>query len=166
VKHLAIGMVLVLTTAGGCHSRPETSSTGPTAAARLEDEQLDRLIAALDTVQGDFQEVGDAVHAFVSESRVLERIAGFDRRALPKLVDCLGHPQMAQATAFGRRIRVGVLCAEALIYTDFFQRRNSSDQWPSGFQDSTDVDYDADVAQLRRAQRHWRLYLTHEMLTK
>jgi hypothetical protein len=131
-----------------------------------EAKQLDMLIAALDTVQGDFREVGDAVYAFVSDSRLLEQIAKFDRRAVPKLVDCMGRTTIARATAFGEGgVRVGVLCAEALVFTDFFQRRNSSDLWPRGFQDSTDVDYHASPADLRRAQRRWREYLAHEATT-
>ena len=133
---------------------------GQTQLAGLKASKLDYLITALDTVQGDFPEVGDAVYALVSDNRLLERIAKFDSRAVPKLVDCMGRTEMARATAFGKSgVRVGVLCAEALIYTDFFQHRNSSDLLPAEFQDSADVDYHASSEELRRAQRHWRQYL-------
>jgi hypothetical protein len=142
-------------------------SPTPPANAATSRVDLDKLIAALDTVQGEFRDVADLTFMFVSESRLLEEIAAQDERAVPKLVECLGRTRLARATAeHVGRVRVGVLCAEALVYTDFFQARNSTDRWPAGFQDSTAHNYGAGPEELYRAQRAWRAYLAHEPLAE
>ena len=141
-------------------SAPARQPSTASPATGLADRTLDSLIAALNTVQGEFRDVGHLVFVFASDSRLLEQIGAADERAVPKLVECLERPDFARATAAGvGRVRVGVLCAEALIRTDFFQARNASDAWPAGFEDSTRVAYDASAVDLRRAQRAWRAYL-------
>ena len=86
---------------------------------------------------------------------------------MPKLVRCIGDTRVARATAeHVGLIRVGVLCGEALVYTDYFQARNSTDRWPEWFGDSTLHDYSASPDELHRAQRPWRRYLKEEGANK
>jgi hypothetical protein len=163
MRQLDAVIALFLGLASACTQGPSPTNPCVTANARA-DREIDSLIAALDTVQGEFRDVADLTFMFVSDTRILESLGAQDRRAVPKLVECLGRTHWGRATAeHVGRIRVGVLCAEALIYTDFFQARNSTERWPEGFSDSTDVEYGAGAEDLRRAQRAWRAYLPHEL---
>jgi hypothetical protein len=155
--------ITVLVCAAVACSRASSTVGSPSASETATDAHLEALVGALDTVQGEFRDLADLTFAFISETRILEAIAAYNQRAVPRLVECLGDTKLARATAeHVGRIRVGVLCYEALVYTDYFQARNSAQRWPEGFIDSTFFNFNADPAELRRAQRAWRAYLRHE----
>ena len=145
---------------GGCAgSRPAGDALRPAAERQAE---LRRLIAALDTVQGEFREVGDMAWALVGGSNPLAAIAKADTAAVPLLAACIADTTVSRVRVAERSatpVRVGVLCLEAMIYTDWYQERNSSDRWPKGFRDSTALFYDATPAQLQRVHRLWQQYL-------
>jgi hypothetical protein len=154
---------LLLTAAVNC---APTASRTSGASPASEDAHIDGLIAALDTVQGEFRDVGHLIFVFESESRVLEELAAYNEVAIPKLVDCLGYTSFARATAdYTGRLRLGTLCGQALVYTDYFQTRQSAGLWPQWFSDSLPEGFGAEPEELRRAQRAWRAYLATNPLS-
>jgi hypothetical protein len=147
---------LLFAAAVGC--APNTSPSGRVSTAS-QSAQIDGLIAALDTVQGEFRDVADLTFVFMSDSHVLEELATYDEAAVIKLVDCLSRPHLVRATVeHSGHLRLGTLCYEALAYTDYFQAR------PKWFVDSVALTFNAEPKELRHAQRVWRAYLKENPL--
>jgi hypothetical protein len=150
---------LLFTVALGC--APAATAGGHPVSD--ESARLDRLIQALDTVQGEFRDVADLTYVFDSDSRVLEDIAAYNKVAVPRLVECLGRTHRVRATAdYAGPLRLGVLCNEALASTDYFQERITAEKWLA---DTVALTFTATPEELHRVQRIWRAYLKQHPLT-
>jgi hypothetical protein len=135
-------------------------------SATPEDGQLDRLISALDTMPGALESISEGnaqMLQFTYVPEIVDPLVAANERAVPKLVGCLNRSQPSKVKGPERGfVPVGVVCAQVLSSTAFFQDRLSSGDWPVEFRDSIEVGYSPTAAELERAQRAWKVYLRAE----
>jgi hypothetical protein len=156
--HLA-GCALVM----ACSSK----AAQPAPTPGLTDTELRRLIEALDTMPGDLRSISEGsaqMRQFTFVPEIVNPITAANERAVPALVACLGKAATSRVRGFERGfIPVGMVCAQVLQGTAFFQDRLSAGHLPSEFTDSTDLGEAPTPADLQRAQRAWERYLQAEM---
>jgi hypothetical protein len=125
---------------------------------------LECLVAALDTMRGSLESISEGsaqMMQFTYVPEIVDPLIAANEAAVPMLVACLSRSQPSRVRGpDGRLVPVGVVCAQVLYSTAFFQQRLTSNRWPDSFRDSTELGYSPTSAELERAQQAWRAYLT------
>jgi hypothetical protein len=156
--HLA-GCALVM----ACSSRPAQSAPTPV----LTDTELQRLIQALDSMPGDIRSISEGsaqMLQFTFVPEIVNPITAANERAVAGLVACLGKGASSRVRGFERGfVPIGMVCAQVLQGTAFFQDRLTGGQLPGELTDSTNLGEEPTPADLQRAQRAWEKYLQSEM---
>ncbi len=151
--------VLVLVLMSGCASRSKPAQDSATPPGK----NIERLVAALDTMHGALKSISEGsaqMMQFIYVPEIVDPLVDANEAAVPELVGCLNRSRPSNVTGpEGGLVPVGVVCAQVLYSTSYFQQRLTSNLWPEGFQDSIEVGYMPTSAELERAQRAWQNYL-------
>jgi hypothetical protein len=111
-------LLLALTACGGLRGLPgrrtEDRRTPSTRAA------VDERIRGLVNLEGEYW-FGDGVYSLMENEAPLHAIAAADTIGIRSLVTCLSDARRTRMTLRGEPVPVGLLCAEALTRTEYFQ---------------------------------------------
>jgi hypothetical protein len=153
-------LLLALTACGGLRALPDHNAEYQRPPATRA--EVDERIRGLVNLEGEYG-FGDAVYSLMDNEVPLGAIAAADTVGIRSLVACLSDARRSHITLRGERAPVGLLCAEALSPTPYFQmglqRRVFTASWPDMPPLTTDS------LALGRMQSAWFQWLHEHQLT-
>lgn len=130
---LIVALCSILVSAAGCGGRGSQGegSDHTSGSVQLRSDSLRSLTAKLGQLPGTYSIGAHGEWVFSGDRKLFEAIAQFGDSAVVQLVNCLDDTTASTATVEGRRVPLGVVCHEALIYTAYAEPQGSeSGDWP------------------------------------